>query len=145
MKFFNLIFQSEVPSTTTAGEVFYYDWSQLPQGAYKVTFVFVGAIATLTNTTIANIFCDLGQNSQIVSASNQSYRTGFLGALQFTTSDADGSLYATLTNNIPIYLNQRPTNNRVFIEIHANTGTFETNYAPVSGKYTLSMCFELLE
>jgi hypothetical protein len=144
MKFYNIVFQSEIPSTTTAGEIFHYDWAQLPQGQYKVTFVFFGAIATLTNTTIANIFCDLGQNSQIVSASNQAYRTGYLGSLQFTTSDADGSLYASLNQNTPVYLNQRPTNNRVFIEIHANTGTFQTNYVPVSGKYTLSMCFELL-
>jgi len=144
-KIYNVVFQSAIPSTTTIGEVFFYDWGQLPQGEYKVTFSFISAIATLVNTTVANIFVDLGQDTVLATSSGQQYRSGFLGMLRYTGTGASNYLFAGLNDNAPTYLMQRPTNNRVFVQIHNNNGTFETNYAVAPGVYTLCMSFELQE
>ena len=144
-KIYNVVFQSILPSQTTIGEFFYYDWGQLPQGEYKVTFSFFSGIAYLVNSSIANIYVDLGQQTQIVGASALSYKAGYLGSLRFSATGASGSLFAAINDNPPTYLMNRPTNNRVFVEIHANTGTFETNYSPVPAEYTLCMSFELQE
>lgn len=142
-KIYNVVFQSAIPSQTTVGEIFYYDWGQMPEGEYKVTFCFTSAIATLVNTTIANIFVDLGQGTPIASVDGSCYKSHYLGMLRPTATGASSYLFADLNGNPPIYLMNRPNNNRVFVQIHANTGTFETNYSPVPGAYTLCMSFEL--
>ena len=144
-KIYNVVFQSAIPSTTTVGEIFYYDWGQLPQGEYKVTFCFTSAIATLINTTVANIFCELGQDTAIASSNGQQYRGSYLGMLRYSGTGASNQLFAGLNDNPPTYLMSRPTNNKVFIQIHNNNGTFETNYAVAPGLYTLCMSFELQE
>ena len=139
------MFQSAIPTQTTVGEIFYYDWGQLPQGEYKVSFTFTSAIATLVNTTVANIFVDLGQGNDIASVNGTTYKSSYLGMLRWSATGASQYLFAGLTDNPPSYLMSRPNNNKVFIQIHANSGTFETNYAPVPGAYTLCMSFELQE
>jgi len=142
-KIYNVVLQSAIPSQTTVGEIFYYDWGQMPEGEYKVSFSFISAIATLVNTTVANIFVDLGQDTNIVSATGQQYRSGYLGMLRYSGTGANNSLFAGLNDNPPSYLMNKPKNNRVFVQIIANTGTFETNYSVAPGAYTLCMSFEL--
>ena len=110
-----------------------------------MSFSFVSGIATLTNTNVANIFVNLGQDVQIATVNGNQYRSDYLGMLRYTGTGASNYLYAGLNDNPPVYLINRPTNNKVFIEIHSNTGSFTTNYSPVSGAYTLSMSFELQE
>ena len=144
-KIYNVVFQSAIPTQTTVGEIFYYDWGQLPEGEYKVSFCFMSAIATLVNTTVANIFVDLGQDVQMATASGQQYRSNYLGMLRYTGTGASNYLYAGLNDNPPVYLMNKPRNNRVFVQIQNNSGTFETSYAVVPGVYTLCMSFELQE
>lgn len=144
-RIYNVVLQSAIPSQTTVGEIFYYDWGQLPEGQYKVSFTFISAIATLVNTTVANIFLDLGQDTDLVSASGQQYRSGYLGMLRYSGTGASNYLFAGLNDNPPTYLMNKPANNRVFVQIHANTGTFETNYSVAPGAYTLCLSFELQE
>ena len=144
-KIYNVVFQSSIPSQTTVGEIFFFDWGQLPQGEYKVSFSFVSGIATLVNSTVANIFVDLGQDVQIATVTGNQFRSNYLGMLRWTGTGASNYLFAGLNDNPPVYLMNRPNNNKVFIQIHANTGTFTTNYSPVPGAYTLSMSFELQE
>ena len=36
----------------TVGETFFYDWSQMEDCKYKVSFSFISAVATLTNTAV---------------------------------------------------------------------------------------------
>ena len=144
-RIYNVVLQSAIPSQTTVGEIFYYDWGQLLEGQYKVSFTFISAIATLVNTTVANIFLDLGQDTDLVSASGQQYRSGYLGMLRYSGTGASNYLFAGLNDNPPTYLMNKPANNRVFVQIHANTGTFETNYSVAPGAYTLCLSFELQE
>jgi hypothetical protein len=159
-KIFNYVLNSQIAainSVLTIGEHFYVDWSYLPNTPYKVSFSFMSANQVSTNTTVANIYVDLGQGSTvIISPSNtnlistsgsQAYRAGFLGNLEvrsYTNSaSASGSyLFAASTTNPPIYLNSRPTNNDVFVEIHTNASTTETNYSPVPGQYSLILSLE---
>ena len=142
-RIYNVVFQSSVPSTTTVGEVYYYDWAQLPQGEYKVSFSFVSAIATLVDTSVANIYVDLGQNCAYASASNEVYRSGYLGSLKYSGTGSANYLYSAVNDNPPVYLMNRPNNNRIMIEIHSNATGFETNYSPNPGEYTLCLSFEL--
>jgi len=144
-KIYNVVFQSAIPTQTTIGEIFYYDWGQMPEGEYKVSFTFTSAIATLVNTTVANIFVDLGQGTPIASVSGNTYKSHYLGMLRWSSTGANSYLFSGLTDNPSTYLMNRPNNNRVFIQILANSGTFETKYAPVPGAYTLCMSFELQE
>lgn len=146
MKSYNVVFQSTIPAQTTIGEVFFYDWAQqMPEGKYKVTFSFLCGIATLTNTYIANIFCDLGQSSAMATVKGGVYRAGYLGMLRPSGTGANSYLFANTVDNPPTYLMNRPNNNKVFIEIHTNQVSFEDNYTPTIGEYTLCMNFELQE
>jgi hypothetical protein len=143
-KCFNVVFQSTIPSQTTIGEVFFYDWGQMPEGLYKLTFTFFCGIANLTNTYPANIFCNLGQSTQMATVNAGQFRSGYLGMLLPSGTGASQFLYAETTTNPPTYMT-RPTNNRVFIEIHTNQLSFEENYPVNVGEYTLCMSFELQE
>ena len=37
---------------TTVTETFFYDWSQIPNVPYKVTFTFISGVGTFTNTSV---------------------------------------------------------------------------------------------
>jgi len=146
-KSYNVVFNSEMSTLTTVGETFNIDWGFLPNGPYKVSFCFNSAIATLTNATIAAIYVDLGQGRTTKMACNNSstavgYRNNFLGSLFYSGTGASNYLYADMHTNAPIYLENRPTNNTVFIQIHTNSIDQMTNYAPVPGAYILTINFE---
>ena len=158
-KIFNYVLNSQIASTTaglTIGEHFYVDWSYLPNTPYKVSFSFMSANQISTNATVANIYTDLGQGSTVMLASSNypttatagaTYRAGFLGCLEIrsytnSTPTSGSYLYASTTTNPPIYLNSRPQNNDVFVEIHTNASTTETNYAPIPVQYTMILSLE---
>jgi hypothetical protein len=89
-KIYNAVFNSDIATATTSiAEIFYYDWGQLPQGEYKVSFSFVSAIATLTNTYCANLFVDLGQNVGLATSNGQVLRSGYLGSLRNSGTGAN--------------------------------------------------------
>ena len=158
-KIFNYVLNSAIASTAgaaTAGEHFYIDWSYLPNTPYKVSFTYMSANLVPLNTTAANVYIDLGQGSTVMIASSntngvatvgKTYRAIFLGNLEVRTfSSASGNiqayLYAATTTNPPIYINSRPLNNDVYVEIHSNTTNIETDYSPNSGQYTLILSLE---
>lgn len=151
MKSFNLVLQSSVGTGNTANETFYFDWGQLPQGKYSVQFTFNSSVVTLTNNYVANIFLDLGQQSNtfiVPSTTTTSVqpRGCYLGSLSATGTGASQYLYADLTSNPPIYLNNLPTNSLLYVEIHQNTSPFQTNYPAVDiGQYSMTLCLTLLE
>jgi len=158
-KIFNYVLNSQIAATTaglTIGEHFYVDWSYLPNTPYKVSFSFMSANQISTNATVANIYTDLGQGSTVMLASSNypttttvgsNYRAGFLGCLEIrsytNSTPVSGSyLYASTTTNPPIYLNSRPQNNDVFVEIHTNASTTDTNYSPIPVQYTMILSLE---
>ena len=149
MKSYNLVLQSSVSAFDTSNETFYFDWGQIPEGKYSVQFTFISQIVALTSNYTANIFLKLGQQSNtfIVPAATTAspqLRGNFLGSLSSMNLHGAQRLFADLTTNPPIYLNNRPTTNTLFVEIHPNTLPFQTNY-PDMGQYTMMLCLTLLE
>ena len=143
-RIFNVVFNSDIATaTTTTGEIYYYDWGQLPQGEYKVSFSFVSGVATLTNVYCANLFVDLGQNSCLVSANGQSLSSGYLGMLRMSGTGTNQYLFSAITDNPPHYLMNRPSNNRVYIQVLSNLNNQVTAYTPAPGAYTLCLSLEL--
>jgi hypothetical protein len=158
-KIYNIVLNSQISAINAAltyGERFYVDWSQLPSVPYKVSFSFMSANQISTNATVANIFIDLGQGSNVkfantnypgINTGGNAYRANFLGCLEIrsytnSTPASASYLYASTTTNPPIYIDGRPQNNSVFVEIHTNGQAQGVDYVPVSGQYTLILSLE---
>jgi len=145
-KIYNVVLMSDIGNgAATTGETFFYDWTQLPDVQYKVSFSFQSAIATLTNTTIATIYVDLGQSYNTLAKSQNSnaiqYKSFFLGSLQYSGTGASNGLSAMTITNPLTFLNGRPRNNNFLVEIHQNNAN-QADYAPPTGAYTLILNFE---
>ena len=141
---FNIVFNSEIGTGVTPNEQFYFDWSRLPNQPYYVSFTFTSANTTLTNTYVANIFVDLGCSNTFLASpatANNSYNSMYLGSLRVSGTGASNYLMASEPDNPPIYLNCRPSNNNINIQIHENLITQMTDYAPAPVRYTLCLCY----
>jgi hypothetical protein len=143
-RIYTVLFQginsSEAPSRTE----FYYDWGQLPDGQYKVTFSFSSSAQTLVGTSVANIYMDLGQFSPIATVNGSQTRIGYLGSLEGSGVGTNKSLTADVDDNPPLYLNTRPYNNRVKINVYENiypTENVEFNLS--TNQFTLCLSLEL--
>lgn len=143
-KSYTVVFNSLISGNSVVGEVFNYDWGQLPNKPYKVTFSFVSTIATLVNNIIPVVFMDLGQQSSILATTNGTtgLKNKLLGCLLWSGTGASNYLYADTHTNPAIYLNGRPTNNTVFIELHTNSADVSTNYTPATFEYVLTINLE---
>ena len=150
-KIYNFILESTVGNgAANYAKTYFIDWGRLPQAKYKVSFAFTSAVVNPASATIATIFVDLGQGSNTFIAQNpsatSSYRHNYLGFLLATGYGAWNYFWCDTKTNPPVYIDQIPTNNCVFVEIHKNTAPFEANYdAPDVGQYTLILSFEILD
>ena len=146
-KIYNIILESSV-GTGAANHTksYYIDWGRLPDGPYKVTFAFRTSESAHLNATVANIFVDLGQGMNTVIAQNpsgsSSYRSDYLGFLLVTGTGNGHILFCDTVTNPPIYINQRPNNNNVLVEIQSNASPFNTDFDAEVGTYTLILSFE---
>lgn len=156
-KIFNVVLNSAVDSAggiATNNENFYYDFSTMDEGKYKVTWSFMSAVNSVlqpTGVTVPNVFIDLGQGQfvNIASSSNvnqgMNYNATFIGSLEFksfTTPIASYGYYsATTTTNPPFYLDNKPRNNLINVLMFNNNPTISI-LSPVSGQYTLILSFE---
>jgi hypothetical protein len=150
MKTYNLVLQSSVGTNGTPNETFFFDWGQLPQSRYSVQFTFNSADVAPTSIYVANLFLDLGQqpNTFMVTSTLETSvqpRGNYLGCLSSLGGGGVNHYYfADLTTNPPIYLNNRPTNNNLFVEIREAVSPFNTAFPDV-GQYTLTLCFTQLD
>ena len=111
---YNVVLQSSIGTGGAASEQFYYDWSQLEDAEYKVSFSFSCPVVALTNTAIATIYIDLGQSqNKIAQAQNSSstiYKGSYLGSLLYTPYGAvNGYLFIRWYSNKSINLFSRKT------------------------------------
>jgi len=155
-KIYNFVLNSQIASAVSAytfEEEFFIDWSALPKSKYKVLFSFMSANQISTNVSVANIYLDLGQGSSVKLATptgRTSLKSSFLGCLEIrsytNSTPASGSyLCASTTTNPPIYLDSRPNNNNVLVQIDQSATTTDVTYLPISGQYTLILSLESLE
>jgi hypothetical protein len=160
---------------------YYFDFGLLPMGKYLVTFTYLGKYQRLRqNNNAVNrlekvfqrpyVFCDLGQ-SNVYMPDNKKYSSNpsskLLGYL-FTREvplDSNGGapdlnfFNATNTMNAPIYLNRRPNQNEIRIQIEgydwvdnefsrlaiSGISYYNANDNRFPKDYSLSLHFELLE
>ena len=148
-KIYNIALFSDVPSSTTVSENFFFDWSQIEDVPYKITFTFQSAGSAITDGDVTTVFCDLGQGGSSFIAQSQigtspNYRTGLLGSLMINGVGADNFWYAFLNTNPPILINHRPPSNNFTVHLHNNTPNFNAS-ALSPGRYTLILNLETLD
>ena len=145
-KIYNVVLQSDIGNgTTTSGETFFYDWTQLPDVPYKVNFSFVsGIVAAMTSVgQYASVYIDLSQSyNQLATAqtgAQSAYKGQFLGNLYYLAVTAGNTLYAETNSNPTTHLNGRPRNNNFTVAILSTT---TTEFTPTSGPYCLVLSFQ---
>jgi hypothetical protein len=161
-RIYKVVLSSAFSNTPNYNTAFYYDWSQIPDQPYKVSFTYTAAANTggasyLTDSVVAMVYVDVGQgayNSIASSPSNPNpagaiYRSNFLGVLEaktMATSAASGYyswLSADLTTNAPTYIDTRPRNNSLVVEIRPNSNNLTGDYGtPTPANYVLTLCLE---
>ena len=145
-KIYNIILESSVGTgASNANQSYYIDWGRLPDGPYKITFAFRTTETAHLNATVANIFVDLGQGMNTVIAQNPSasstFRSDYLGFLLVTGTGNGHILFCDTTTNPPLYIDQKPNNNNILVEVHTNTAPFTTDFDAEVGQYTLILSF----
>ena len=144
-KIYNVVLQSAIgDGTTTSNETFFYDWTQIPDVPYIVTFSFMsGFIALVSVGQVASLYVDLSQSYNQLAMSQSSaqsvYRGQFLGNLIYGVVTANNYLYAENNTNPPTYLNGRPQSNNFTVEIRSAP---TTDYGPPSAVYCLVLSFQ---
>ena len=144
-KIYNVVLQSEIGTGgTKSNESFFYDWTQIPDVPYHVTFSFMSATIALTSAAqIASLYIDLSQSyNQLATGqtgAQSAYRGQFLGNLMYLGVAAQNFQYAEIKTNPPTFLNGRPRNNNFVVEIH-NSPT--QDYGPAPGIYCLVLSFQ---
>ena len=143
-KSYTIVFNSIISSGSVIGETFNYDWGRLPNVPYKVSFSLVSTIDTLVNTTIPVIYLDLNQQPAIMASlsGGNGLKNKILGCLRYSGTGANNYLYADTTTNPPMYIQGRPTNNNILIEIHTNASGGMTNYSPTAWEYVMTLNLE---
>jgi len=142
---YNVILQSVIGVDINGGEKFFYDWSQLEDVPYKVSFSFTCTIFNNTGLNNAILYVDLGQVQNNIAqaqlASSSILKGNYLGFLQNYGTGAGAWLQADTNLNPPTYITGRPRNNNFSVEIQ-NNNIATTDFAPQPAQYTLILSFE---
>ena len=115
--------------------------------SYKLTFAFTSNVTGNQFNQNANLYCDLGQSYNILVSSDSfnNLRGDFLGFLKPVGFPITASNYLALTadttTNPPTYLNRRPQQSNITVEIRSSASP-TSNYNNTSGDYTLVLSFE---
>lgn len=130
---------TETPDPLNKGYLaFNIDWSFLPQGKkYKVGFALVSKSSTLINSSsIIQLHANFTASPEVYFAqySYQRIPTNFIGIVRSqnaSTSATDFRLDASFTDNAPIMIHDRPSNNAFVIRMYDVDGgafTFDMDY-----------------
>ena len=143
-KIYNIVLQSGIGDGTLSNETFFYDWSQIPDVPYRVTFTFTSATTPITsNAGVVSLYIDLSQSYNQLARpqiTNGPINNGqFLGNLFYGFVSANNFLYAENNTNPPTYLNGRPKSNNFAVQIHTLP---YTDYTPSVNHYSLILSFE---
>ena len=143
-RIYNIVLQSAIgDGPTPSSETFFYDWSQLPDVPYYLTFSFATSVCPIIQfAQMAMLYVDLSQsNNQLAKAqysAQYSYRSQFLGNLMYAVIGQNNYLYAENNTNPATYLNGRPQSNNFTVEIHS---TLTADFNPFTAVYCLILSF----
>ena len=143
-KTYNVVLQSAIgDGLTTSNETFFYDWTQIPDVPYYVSFCFMSATTALTQTQTAMLYIDLSQSYNQIATSQTSiqsaYKGQFLGNLLYGVVASNNFLVAENNTNPPTFLNGRPRSNNFTVAVRS---TLTTDYTTPSGVYCLILSFQ---
>jgi hypothetical protein len=131
---------TETPDPNNKGYLaFNIDWSFLPQGKkYKVGFALVSKSSTLINSSnVIQLHANFTASPEVYFAqySYQRIPTNFIGILKCdnvpTATTTEYRLVASFTDNAPIMIHDRPSNNAFVIRMYDVDGaafTFDMDY-----------------
>jgi hypothetical protein len=151
-KIYNVQLNSANASTVTTANsnvAYNIDWADLlpPNRRFKLTFAFMSGLNYGNNNTFPSITTNLLGNTYkpATNGYQNSYYLGHLRPIPVifpnSTSFATYSNYtASITDNAPIYLDNRPRDNNLQVQISNGTGTtdFHENYLSPAGAGTLT-------
>ncbi len=140
-RIYNIVLQSAIgDGATPSSETFFYDWSQLPDVPYYLTFSFATSVCPITQfAQMAMLYVDLAQSNNQIANPQYSDRSQFLGNLMYAVVGNNNYLYAENNTNPPTYLNGRPRSNNFTLEIRSTPTTY---YTPFGGIYCLILSFQ---
>jgi hypothetical protein len=145
MTIYNILLNSNNKSGGTNNSAqYYFNWSVLPQGEYKMTFDYLGGSNNLKGEKVALVNIDLGQSQtfQASSTSTSASSSRCIGTLMPYALSTTSFLYTQVTSNPIIYLKQRPSNNSFTVQLLDLTGagftdSTTTTIAPIIGNSQL--------
>ena len=148
-KIYNFVLNAGLGSGADHSKAFSVDWDKIPDyKPLKLTFAFTTNDTADIFTTVANIYCNLGQSENHLATADSSinYRGDYLGFLRPVAYTVAGpsyyeSLTADINTNPPIYLYRRPQQSNITVDIRVSTNPNQ-NYTPALGNYTLVLSFE---
>lgn len=147
MKMYNVCCDSSnnyVSQVNGSETKFYFDWSKIPEGQYKVTFCYMSDDTTTTLSPVMTLHTDLNSGDSSYTAGNGTSAMNMcLGNLFPDKHGANGYYFATPVHNCPVLM-YRPNNN--YFSVYLRNGLTTTNYStPTASQYVLIMNFELVE
>jgi hypothetical protein len=150
---YNVVINSNlrVVGSTTSNADYNFDWSILPQGKYKLTWVFIGAPCDMNPLlSIPMLEMSLGQASVfgVDPANVRASTTNCVGILTPSALADACYLFGDLATNPPIFLASRPCNNSFNVRIRTNDVPaifFLDSNGEALPEYVLTLSLELLK
>jgi hypothetical protein len=150
-KIYNIALVSEIGSGSSGSDNFYFDWTQIEDVPYKVTFSFMSGLNTITTAAyVTQVFIDLGQTNNFIAKSQSgtqlNYLGGLLGTLQVSGLGTNCYYYAYTTSNPATFIQHRPMSNNFTVNLFYNSlpaFDYVTTFPP--GPYTLMLNLETLD
>jgi hypothetical protein len=151
-KRFNIVLNSQQVSASSSGNnndcTYEFNWSNIPQGKYKMSFSYQGGNnGDFVATDRPQIFLNLGTVPSVYHASGQegSVVSTYIGSLRAEThAAAEVSYYSNLNDNPDVYYDSLPTSGPIQVQVYR--ANFTTPFTTLAGSalaaYVLCLTFE---
>lgn len=135
----------EINAGNNAELIYQYDFTNMEEGKYEVSFSYRGEQNHLDSTDLALVYVNFGAYRNVFQAGDatQNKYTQFIGFLhnEYNTS-TDAYLYANLNDNPPFELKFRPSGNLITVTLKKPNGTlFTTHGAQNPAEYIMTLHF----
>jgi hypothetical protein len=120
---YNVVLNSanRLAGTNVANAAFNFDWSNLEEGAYELTFSF-NAFTVDTNEVIVVSCPDLGVASNVFTTKSAATAQSFNNVLGVICADSSYDYITPVTQNPPIHLQTRPHSSLLTIYLYTTAG-----------------------
>jgi len=128
---FNIVLNSQQVSESSSGNpndcTYEFNWTNIPQGKYKMVFSYKGQNnSDFVSNDSPQLFLHMGNTPSVYQASGQngSVVSKYIGALHAEThAAAQVSFYANIHDNPEIYFNNLPTSGPIRLQVFRDNFT----------------------